>query len=394
MDGVESSRALPIVDAVASRRAASPGDDQRPRQHSSLPVVSGLSSARLVDSVPGLELGEARRIVAAVHRGERIDGPLAQVRRTSLERLRERTTQADLTFVREERSQLDPFVKLALRTEDQHLVEAVRIPLERSGRFSACVSSQVGCALACRFCATGTLGLSRNLAAWEMVAQVHALRASLRRDGSVGRIHGVVFQGMGEPLANFDAVAQAIEVLSEPSALAIDARNITVSTAGLPNGILRLARELPKVRLALSLHAARVAVRAQLLPIERAHPLATVLDASVEHARLTGLSPLWAITLLRDRNDSVDDARALADLSHDFRARAGKPPRISLIPYNHVPDLPFERTLDSTFEAFRAELRSAGVGSHVRYSGGSDVAAACGQLAGSVTPDARAPVCG
>jgi 23S rRNA (adenine2503-C2)-methyltransferase len=353
-------------------------------QKSKLPVLLGLSPERLLECAPALDLGEARRVVAAVHRGESIAGPLNQVRRQSLELLRETTRHADLELVREERSQLDPFVKLALKTHDAHVLEAVRIPLERTGRYSACVSSQVGCALGCRFCATGTLGLSRNLEAWEMVAQVHALRASLRREANPGRIHGVVFQGMGEPLSNLDAVAQAIEVLCEPSALAIDARNITVSTVGLPSGILRLAKTLPRVRLALSLHAADPAVRAEILPIERSHDLASVLEASVEHARITGLSPLWAITLLRGKNDSEEDASALARVAHDFKARAGKPPRISLIPYNDVPGLPFDRSPDAVLEAFRTALFARGVGCHVRYSGGSDVAAACGQLAGRV----------
>jgi 23S rRNA (adenine2503-C2)-methyltransferase len=351
-------------------------------QQPKLPVLLGLSPERLLECVPTLDLGEARRVVAAVHRGESIAGPLNQVRRSSLELLRKSTTHAELELVREQRSQLDPFVKLALRTHDAHLLEAVRIPLEKAGRFSACVSSQVGCALGCRFCATGTLGLSRNLEAWEMVAQVHALRASLRRESAPGRIHGVVFQGMGEPMANLDAVVQAIEVLSEPSALAIDARNITVSTVGLPSGILRLGRTLPKVRLALSLHAARPGVRAEILPIERSHELASVIEASVEHVKLTGLSPLWSITLLRGKNDSADDARALGELALDFKRRAGKGARISLIPYNHVPGLPFERSEAAAFELFRATLRDLGVGSHVRYSGGADVAAACGQLAG------------
>src|SRR6187402_1542112 len=168
-------------------------------QPSKLPVLLGLSPERLLECAPALDLPEARRVVAAVHRGESIAGPLNQVRRQSLELLRQRTRHADLELVREERSQLDPFVKLALKTHDAHVLEAVRIPLERTGRYSACLSSQVGCALGCRFCATGTLGLSRNLEAWEMVAQVHALRSSLRRESAPGRIHGVVFQGMGEP---------------------------------------------------------------------------------------------------------------------------------------------------------------------------------------------------
>src|SRR6185436_13449636 len=144
------------------------------------------------------------------------------------------------------------------------------------------------CALACAFCATGRMGLSRNLEAWEMIEQVRALRADL---GPLGRIHGVLFQGMGEPLANADRVIQAIRVLSEPSAQAIDMRNITVCTAGLPAGIRRLAREVPAVRLGLSLGAARPGRRRPLMPIDGAHPLEEVLEAVGEHARAAGHAP-------------------------------------------------------------------------------------------------------
>src|ERR1019366_4632099 len=145
-------------------------------------------------------------------------------------------------------SAVDPFVKLALATADGHVVEAVRIPLERAGRFSACVSSQAGCALACVFCATGRLGLARNLETWEIVEQVRLVRGTLESPRTQ-RVHGVVFQGMGEPLANVERVIEAIRVLCDPSAMAIDARNMTVCTSGLPTAISRLASELLKVSL-------------------------------------------------------------------------------------------------------------------------------------------------
>ena len=187
------------------------------------------------------------------------------------------------------------FVKVALGTEDGHVVESVRIPLERPGRFSACVSSQAGCALACAFCATGRLGLARNLEAWEIVEQVRLLRQTL---GPGQRVHGVVFQGMGEPLANVDRVIEAIRVMCDPSALAIDARAITVCTSGLPGGIRRIGRDLPKVRLGVSITSARSEVRRRLMPIDDVYPLDEVIDAVEEHARATGLSPMWAVTPL------------------------------------------------------------------------------------------------
>jgi 23S rRNA (adenine2503-C2)-methyltransferase len=205
----------------------------------------------------------------------------------------------------------------------------VRIPLERAGRFSACVSSQAGCALACTFCATGRAGLTRNLETWEIVEQVRMVRATLRGQG---RVHGVVFQGMGEPLSNVERVIDAIRVMCDPCALAIDARAMTVCTSGLPSGIRRLAREVPKVRLGLSIASARRAVRRSLMPIDEAHPLEAVLEAVEEHARTTGLAPMWAVTPLAGVNDTDDDARALAELVRGFERRAGVRPRVSIVP--------------------------------------------------------------
>ncbi|MCA9680378.1 MAG: radical SAM protein [Kofleriaceae bacterium] len=287
---------------------------------------------------------------------------------------------------REAASAVDPFVKYVVGLSDGAVVEAVRIPLERPGRFSVCVSSQVGCALGCTFCATGRLGLARNLEAWEIVEQVRVVRRRLPAAAAgapPSRVHGVVFQGMGEPLANLDRVLQAIEVLSEPAALRIDARAITVCTAGLPQGIRRLAREAPQVRVGWSMGSAVATTRRALMPVARAHADDEVVDALVEHARVTGHAPMWAVTLLAGVNDGDDDARALAARAAAFRAATGRTPRISVIAYNPIgdgatPD-PFAR---SPREGdFRAILAAAGLGSHRRYSGGGDVAAACGQLA-------------
>ncbi|HEY1558471.1 MAG TPA: radical SAM protein [Kofleriaceae bacterium] len=281
-----------------------------------------------------------------------------------------------LDVIAETASALDPFVKYLVAAPDGARFEAVRIPLERTGRFTACVSSQVGCALGCAFCATGRLGLQRNLAAWEIVEQVRVIRGRLARGA---RVHGVVFQGMGEPLANADAVLEAIAVMSEPCALAIDARSITVCTAGLPAGIRRLAHEAPKVRLAVSISSAIAETRGRLMPITRAHSLDDVLAAAADHARTTGLAPMWAITLLAGVNDRDADAHALVARTRAFAAETGKRPRLSILAYNSIEGADFAR---SPREAeFRAILSAAGLPSHRRYSGGSDVAAACGQLA-------------
>jgi 23S rRNA (adenine2503-C2)-methyltransferase len=329
----------------------------------------------LARAVPEVSLAEARKIVAAVHRGEPVAASSA-VRRIAARAAAAAGHVPELAVVAETASAIDPFVKYLLAATDDARFEAVRIPLEHAGRFTVCVSSQVGCALACAFCATGRLGLSRNLAAWEIVEQVRVVRARL----ASGRIHGVVFQGMGEPLANLDAVIQAIRVFREPCALGIDARAITVCTAGLPSGIRRLAAEAPRVRLGISIASAIAAHRRSVMPIAERHDLDDVIAAAVDHARTTGLSPMWAVTLLDGVNDGDADADALAGRALAFHAATGLRPRISVLDYNPIGD--GDRFVRSPrMAAFRARLSAAGLASHRRYSGGSDVAAACGQLA-------------
>jgi 23S rRNA (adenine2503-C2)-methyltransferase len=335
-------------------------------------ALQGLTPERLATAVAGVTLIEARKVIAQIHRGEPIR-PTSHVRRAVADAVRAAGCVPELELVSESPSSIDPFVKYLLQADDGARFEAVRIPLENPDRFSVCVSSQVGCALACSFCATGRLGLSRNLAAWEIVEQVRVVRARLPR----GRVHGVVFQGMGEPLANLDEVLAAIHVMTDPCALGIDARGITVCTAGLPSGIRRLAREAPKVRLGISLHTAIPARRTSIMPIARSHDLDDLLAAAAEHARETGLSPMWAITLLDGVNDSEDDARAVAERARQFEQETRRRPRLSIIAYNAIgEDDPYRRSQREA--AYREAL---GMPSHRRYSGGSDVAAACGQLA-------------
>ena len=334
--------------------------------------LQAVTPEHLAACVPAITVAEARKLIAQVHRGEPISATSA-VRRIAADAVRAAGHVPELELVAETPSAIDPFVKYLLAGADGARFEAVRIPLENPQRFTVCVSSQVGCALGCAFCATGKLGLQRNLDAWEIVEQVRIVRARLPH----GRVHGVVFQGMGEPLANLDAVLEAIAVFSEPSALGIDGRAVTVCTAGLPAGIRKLAERAPRVRLALSIHSALPERRRSIMPIAKAHALDEVLAACADHVRVTGLSPMWAVTLLAGVNDSDDDAHALAARVRTFAADTGRMPRISIIAYNAIgAGDPFMRS------SREAEYRGAlGIPNHRRYSGGGDVAAACGQLA-------------
>jgi 23S rRNA (adenine2503-C2)-methyltransferase len=367
---------LPLFPTSGTEVAA---NDEERRER---PALQALRPEELVEAAGDIELGEARKLIALVHRGEAL--PLrspSEVRRRSLDRVRAATRLPALTLSSRASSAVDGFVKYALAGADGAVFETVRIPLERAERVTVCVSSQVGCALACSFCATGRLGLLRNLDAWEIVEQVRVVRRELPPGV---RVHGVVFQGMGEPLANWPAVLRAARVLSESSAQAVDARNITVSTAGLPSGIRALAQELPNVRLAVSIGSARPSVRRELIPLEARYPLSSVMVAAGDHARATNLAPLFAYTLLAEKNDTPEDATALADLVNVFAASHGKRPRLSLIPYNTIgADDPFRRADEARHARFREMLVQAGVVPTRRYSGGGDVAAACGQLAGA-----------
>lgn len=354
-------------------------------QQDQIRVLSSLLPSELA-AAADIPIECARRLFSRIQRdGFLPDRAPATIRRTSLDRVKELGVTRALDLVSEARSKVDPFVKYAFAGRDGQAFETVRIPLEKAGRFSVCVSSQVGCAIACKFCATGTMGLSRNLDVWEIVGQVQAVshRLGSANGEPDGRVHGVVFQGMGEPMSNVARVMSTIRILSEPAGLAIDQRNITVCTSGLIPGIEALASGIPNVRLGISIGDARADRRASIMPIDERYPLSDVLAAVGAHVKSSGYAPMWAYTLLAGVNDDDDAAAALASRALDFAARFGKRPRISLIPFNEFEagaGSPFTRSADATLDAFRSSLLSRGVGSIVRYSGGGDIAAACGQL--------------
>ena len=259
--------------------------------------------------------------------------------------------------------------KLVLRTREGAKIESVLIPEPR--RQTLCVSSQVGCSLDCSFCATGRLGLGRNLRAGEIVDQVLHGAEVLARSGE--RITHVVFMGMGEPLLNLDNVIRSIRILADPRGVGLSPRRVTVSTAGVVPRIAELGRALP-VRLAVSLHATTDEVRNELVPLNRRFPIATLLEACRRYpaSRRDRLSIEY--TLIRGVNDSSDDARRLVKLLHGLRAK------VNLIPMNEHPGSAYRRPEAPQIEAFAGTLAAARLPVTVRRSRGDDIFAACGQL--------------
>jgi len=258
------------------------------------------------------------------------------------------------------------------RLADGARVETVL--MHAPGRATVCVSTQAGCAMACGFCATGQAGFTRHLRAGEIIEQV----ARAGRD-----VTHVVFMGMGEPLANYEATWAAVRRLHDD--LGLSARRLTISTVGIVPGIRRLATEDLPVNLAVSLHAADDALRDELVPINRRYPLALLAEACAEYVRATRrrLSLEWA--LMAGVNDRPEDAARLATFAVPLAAH------VNLIPLNPTPGYPAEGSPPSAVRAFRDALRGLGVNTTVRRPRGRDIAAACGQLAASPGNAERAP---
>ena len=270
--------------------------------------------------------------------------------------------------------------KYLFRLDDGQLVETVYIP--ELDRGTLCVSSQVGCTLTCRFCHTGTQKLVRNLTAAEITGQMVAARDDLQDWGMGGpqsnrghrKVTNVVMMGMGEPLYNSDHVAEALNVMSDGDGLSLSKRRITLSTSGVVPEIAAMG-EKTGVMLAISLHAVTDTLRDELVPRNKKYPIAELLDAC---RNWPGLSNAKRITfeyvMLKDVNDSDDDARALVKLL------AGIPAKINLIPFNPWPGAPYQCSDDKRMQAFADIVNKAGYASPVRRPRGRDIMAACGQL--------------
>ena len=270
----------------------------------------------------------------------------------------------------------DGTVKLLLGFPAGGAVESVLMPAYRPGRAMGCVSSQIGCAMGCDFCASTRGGLERNLSSGEIVQQFLHLR---REAGALGRkLTSLVFMGMGEPMHNLDNVLSAIERIAHPALGALGWRQVTVSTVGVVPGIDRLADADLNVHLALSLHAPDDETRSRLVPANRRYPVARIVAAARRFLERTGRIPTIEYCLLADLNDSDAHAAALARLLDGFRAH------VNLIPYNPIgagiSGTIYRRPARERVISFLAILREAGTVAHIRDTRGDDVNAACGQL--------------
>ena len=259
--------------------------------------------------------------------------------------------------------------KLLFRLDERTAIESVIIP--ELPRLTLCISSQAGCGMACAFCATARLGLIRNLRADEIIGQVLAARSELHFDE---RLTNLVFMGMGEPLANYEAIVEAIEVLTADWGVGLSSRRITVSTVGLVPAMSRLVAET-KVNLAVSLSGTTDEQRARLMPINRRFGLKELIGACralplPDRRRVT-----FEYVMLAGVNDSIADADRLIRLLHGVRSK------VNLIPFNPFPDAGFERSSDDVIRRFQRRLLDGGVNATIRRSRGRDVQAACGQLA-------------
>jgi 23S rRNA (adenine2503-C2)-methyltransferase len=284
--------------------------------------------------------------------------------------------------------------KLLLRLHDDKEIESVLIPqriqteadvgvdsesdddepaVESLSQFTQCISTQVGCAMGCVFCASGQAGLKRNLTAGEIVAQLHLGRRHL---GANERLRNVVLMGMGEPLANYDNVARALVLMTHPDGLNLSRRRVTLSTSGLVPQIDRLGRDFSgQIQLAVSLHQVDNERRSALMPINRKYPLAELLAALKRYPMPKRRRITIEYTLVSGQNDSVADARALARLMRGLKVK------VNLIPMNPIDESQLGPSSWATVDAFQEVLIDSGISTFVRRRKGSDIAAACGQLA-------------
>src|SRR5438067_10877609 len=265
--------------------------------------------------------------------------------------------------------------KFLFRLSDGNLIESVLIPASpalygsRSDRRTICVSTQVGCAYGCRFCASGLDGWKRNLSADEIVNQIMMVE-----EASGERIDNIVFMGMGEPLANYDNLLRAIQIINAPWGIGIGARHITISTSGLVPQIRRLADQSLQIRLAVSLHGASDDVRSRIMPVNRKYNLSALLDACRYFTSRKKQPITFEYILIARVNDSDEQARQLAKHARALQAK------VNLIPYNKVEGLDWMQPSSDRQKKFLAVLRAADVRATLRREKGDDIAAACGQL--------------
>jgi len=284
--------------------------------------------------------------------------------------------------------------KYLWRLEDGAMVESVLIPAnpalygEASDRHTLCVSTQVGCAYGCRFCASGLEGWKRNLEVHEIVGQLLAVESHCAQELNTGqdrKVNNLVIMGMGEPLANYDHLMRALQIINAPWGCQIGARKITISTSGLVPQIEQLARQPIQYRLAISLHGATDEVRSQIMPINRKYPLATLMQACERYVQEKGKMITFEYILIEGVNDGLDQVAPLANWAQRLHAK------VNLIPYNQVDGLQWKRPELAVQEAFLKGLLNTGIKATLRREKGHDIDAACGQLRLKVQREAPQP---
>jgi 23S rRNA (adenine2503-C2)-methyltransferase len=277
-----------------------------------------------------------------------------------------------LELVSRHDSARDGATKLVFRTAQGLLVETVILRLA-SGRTAACLSTQVGCAANCDFCATGKMGIARNLSAAEILDQLVQVNQLLVPEHRA--VRNVVFMGMGEPFHNEAELYAALDVLTDAACFHLNARRLLISTVGIPESMIRCAQRDPQVRMALSLHSARQDVRERIMPIARRHSLVELREALRRVTKICGHEVMIEYLLLAGVNDSAEDVAVLADYLRDI------PVHINLIPFNPIAEAPHLAGSDLAARTeFSRALKAEGFAVTTRYSLGADIAAACGQL--------------
>jgi 23S rRNA (adenine2503-C2)-methyltransferase len=317
----------------------------------------------------GHERYRARQVFAWIYRRGVSDiGGMTDLSRELRTRLTTTFVIHTPSIVTRERS-TDGTEKFLLQLQDGRRIESVFIPDTPAMTF--CISTQVGCAMACQFCLTGKMGLLRNLTAGEIAGQVRVLAAALElRDTPFN----IVLMGMGEPLHNYDETMKALRILADPHGFALPARRVTLSTVGLLPALERLAFESYMPNLAISLHATTDSQRGQLVPINRKYGIAQMIEACRRFPVRKRSRITFEYVLLAGVNDSIEDARRLARLLQGLRAK------VNIIPLNAAAGIPFDRPSDEIIDRFGRELSERGVIVSVRKSRGRDIRAACGQL--------------
>lgn len=270
----------------------------------------------------------------------------------------------------------DGTIKVRFKTFDGHFIEGVLIPT--TDRLTACISSQIGCSLTCRFCATGKMKRVRNLFHYEIFDQVAILQEIAEKNFSK-RLSNIVYMGMGEPLLNYNNVLRSIDKITSPKGMAMSPSRITVSTSGIIKQIRELADEKVKFNLAISLHAADNAKRSKMMPINDTNTLEELIDSLDYFYKKTGTAITYEYILFQDVNDSETDAANLVKLCRRI------PSKVNLIEYNTVEDVPYQKAGHESLDKFITYLQKNRVNVRVRRSRGKDIDAACGQLANKNT---------